>query len=186
MEGWKTLSRRLILDRGTFLRVEEHNVELPDGRVIDDWPWVVTPDYCNVVAETEDGRLICFRQVKYAIDGTSLAPVGGYLEPGEKPLAGAQRELLEETGYRAAHWISLGAYAVDGNRGAGTAHLFLARGASHVVDARPDDLEEQEFLLLTRDELRAALLHGEFRLLPWMAVVGLALHRLEEEAWTTR
>jgi ADP-ribose pyrophosphatase len=185
MKGWKTLSRRQILDWGAFLQVEEHSVQLPNGRVIDDWPWVVTPDYCNVVAETEDGQLICFRQVKYAIEGTSLAPVGGYLEPGEGPLAGAQRELLEETGYRATEWIGLGAYPVDGNRGAGTAYLFLARGARPAAEARPDDLEEQEMLLLSRDELRSALFDGRFRLLPWMAVVALALHRLEDGKWTT-
>ena len=186
MEGWKTLSRRVILDRGTFLRVEEHSVELPDGRVIDDWPWLEMPDFCNVGAEIGDGRLICFRQVKYAIQGTSLAPVGGYLEPHEEPLAAAQRELLEETGYQAAEWIPLGAYPVDGNRGAGTAYLFLARGASRVAEVRADDLEEQELLLLSRDELRAALLEGQVRLLPWMAAVALALHRLEDGAWTTR
>jgi ADP-ribose pyrophosphatase len=186
MQGWKTLSRRVILDRGAFLKVEEHSVELPDGRVIADWPWLETPDFCNVVAETQDGRLICFRQVKYAIQGTSLAPVGGYLEPGEDPLAGAQRELLEETGYRAAEWIALGAYPVDGNRGAGTAYFFLARGATRVAETRADDLEEQELLLLSRDELKAALLDGQVRLLPWLAAVALALHRLEEGAWTTR
>ncbi len=179
MQGWKTLSRRVILDHGRFLKVEEHSVKLPDGRVIDDWPWLKTPDFCNVVAETEDGRVICFRQVKYAIEGTSLAPVGGYLEPDEEPLAGAQRELLEETGYRAAEWIPLGAYPVDGNRGAGTAYLFLARAARRVAEAQADDLEEQELLLLSRDELRAALLDGRFRALPWMAAVALALHRLE-------
>lgn len=186
MENWKTLSRRLILDRGKFLKVEEHTVELPGGQVIAGWPWLVTPDFANVVAETEDGRLICFRQVKYAIQGTSLAPVGGYLEPGEDPLAAARRELLEETGYQAAEWISLGAYPVDGNRGAGTAYLFLARGAVRVAEARPDDLEEQELLLLTPAELRAALLGGEIRLLPWMAAVALALLRLEDNPWTTR
>ena len=179
MEGWKTLSRRVILDRGSFLKVEEHSVQLPDGRVIADWSWVITPDFVNVVAETEDGHWLCFRQVKYAVEGTSLAPVGGYLEPGEEPLAAAQRELLEETGYQAAEWIVLGAYPVDGNRGAGTAHLFLARGARRVDVARPDDLEEQELLLLSHGELRTALLDGSFRLLPWIAAVALALRRLE-------
>ena len=70
---------------------------------------------------------------------------------------------------------------MDGNRGAGTAYLFLARGAAKVADARPDDLEEQELLLLSRAELKAAINAGEFRLLSWMAAVILALHKLEED-----
>ena len=73
------LSRRTILDHSKFLRVEEHAVELPDGRVIPNWCWVITPDYINVVALTPDQRFLCFRQTKYAIDGTTLAPIGGYI-----------------------------------------------------------------------------------------------------------
>jgi ADP-ribose pyrophosphatase len=175
MEPWKTLSRRTILDHGKFLRVEEHTVQLPDGRVIPDWPWLITPDFVNVVAVTEGGRYLFFRQVKYAVEGPVLAPVGGFLEEGEDPLTAAQRELLEETGYAAAEWVPLGQYRVDANRGAGTAHLFLARGARRVREARPDDLEEQELLSLSRAEMRSALVAGEFRVLPWAAVVALVL-----------
>jgi ADP-ribose pyrophosphatase len=179
MESWKTLSRRVLLDHSKFLVVEEHTVELPDGRIIHDWPWVITPDFVNVVAVTRDGLLLCFRQTKYGIEGTSLAPVGGYLEPGEAPLAAAQRELLEETGYEAAEWTDLGRYRVDANRGAGMAYFFLARQAHRVGEPDADDLEEQEMLLLTRDQMQAALDAGDFKLLPWATIVALALRRME-------
>ena len=181
MQLWKTLSRRVVLDQGKFLTVESHTVELPDGRVIPDWPWVITPDYVNVIAVTEDGEFLCFRQTKYGVDGTSFAAVGGYIEPGEEPLTAARRELLEETGYEAPEWIDLGHYRVDGNRGAGTAYLFLARGARRVADADADDLEEQDLLHLSRSELKAALAAGEFKLLPWATAVALALLHLERE-----
>jgi ADP-ribose pyrophosphatase len=141
--SWKTLSRQTILNHSRYLIVENHAVELADGRVISDWPWIITPDYINLVAVAEDSRFLFFRQTKYAVDGTSLAPVGGYLEPGEDPLAAAQRELLEETDYEAVDWTSLGAFRVDGNRGAGIAHLFLGRGALRVQEPNADDLEEQ-------------------------------------------
>jgi ADP-ribose pyrophosphatase len=175
IKPWKTLSRRTILDHGKFLRVEEHTVELPDGQVIPDWPWLVTPDFVNVVAVTAEGRYLFFRQRKYAVEGEVLAPVGGFLEAGEEPLAAAQRELLEETGYIAADWIGLGHYRVDANRGAGTAYLFLAKGARRVAEARPDDLEEQHLLLLSRSEVKSALVAHEFKVLPWAAVVALVL-----------
>jgi len=180
MRPWKTLSRDTILDRGKFLVVENHAVELPDGRVISDWPWLITPDYVNVLAVTEEDAFLCFRQTKYGIDGTSLAPVGGYLEPGEDPLAGAKRELFEETGHEAPDWIRLGRYRVDGNRGAGIAHLFLARGARRTADTTSDDLEEQHLLSLSRAEIEAALAAGEFKVLAWAAVVALALHHMKD------
>lgn len=178
MAPWQILARETVLSSPPFLTVERHTVALPDGRVIDDWQWIVTPDYINVVAVTAEGRFLFFRQTKYAVAGTSLAPVGGYLEPGEDPLAAAQRELREETGYDAPAWEFLGRYAADGNRGAGHANLFLATGATYAGPVASDDLEEQELLLLTRAEVAQALAAGEFKVLAWAANVALALLRL--------
>jgi len=181
MQQWKTLSRRTILNHSRFLVVEEHTIELPDGRVISDWPWIISPDYVIVLAVTEDGEFLCFRQTKYGVDGTSLAPVGGYLEPGEDPLTAAQRELLEETGCEAPDWINLGQYRVGGNHGAGMAYLFLARGAHRVAEINSDDLEEQELFPLTHSEIEAALAAGEFKVLAWTTAVALALLCLDRE-----
>lgn len=178
MQPWKTRARTTILDHGSWLRVESHTVELPDGRTIDDWAWVITPDFVIVIVITEDGLFLCFRQTKYGVKGLTLAPVGGYIEAGEAPLPAAQRELLEETGYTASEWIDLGHYVVDGNRGAGTAYLFLAKGARRVQEINADDLEEQELLRLSRGEIQAALLAGEFKALPWTTAVALALLRV--------
>jgi len=178
MQPWQTRARERVIDFGRFLAVERHTVALPDGRIIDDWPWLVMPDYVNVVAITRDDHFLCFRQTKYAIEGASLAVVGGYLEPGEAPLAGAQRELREETGYAAEEWIDLGQYAVDANRGAGHGHPFLARQAHRVGEIIADDLEEQELLLLDRDQVETALRRGEFRVMPWALAMALALARL--------
>jgi ADP-ribose pyrophosphatase len=180
MQLWQTLARRPVLQAGDgrFLSVEYHTVQLPDGHIIDEWPWLDTPSFVNVVAETTDGRFICFRQTKYAAEGVTLAIPGGYLEPNEEPLDAVQRELLEETGYAAGEWIFLGRYVVDGNRGNGFAHLYLARGARYVQPIDADDLEEQEMLLLTKAELIAALAAGDFKVLPWAANVALSLPHL--------
>ena len=179
MKPWKTVSRKTILDHNKFLRVENHVVELPNGRSIPDWPWVATPDYINVLVETKNGRFPIFRQTKYAVDGLSLAPVGGYIEPNEDPLLAAQRELLEETGYVAPEWHHLGSFAVDGNRGAGIANLYLARGADYVTARDADDLEEQELLLLTRDEVETAVSQGEFKVVSWLTAILLGLRKLD-------
>jgi ADP-ribose pyrophosphatase len=175
MQPWKTLSREVILDLGKFLKVENHVVELPNGKVIDDWLWVIIPDYINVVALTQKNEFICFRQVKYAVEGTSLAVVGGIIEAGETPLDAAKRELKEETGYEAGRWIFLGGYSVDANRGAGRGNLFLALDAINVCQPYSDDLEEQELLLLPREEILIALKAGEFKILSWTAAIALAL-----------
>jgi ADP-ribose pyrophosphatase len=177
MKPWKTKSRQITLDQRPWLLVENHTVELPDGRLIPDWPWIITPDYVNVVALTEDEHFICFRQVKYGLEGTTLGIVGGFIEEEEEPIQAARRELLEETGYEATDWIPLGSYRVDPNRGVAMGHLYLARQARYVTPRNADDLEEQEIVLLTRSEIETAVARGEFKVLSWVASVALALRQ---------
>jgi ADP-ribose pyrophosphatase len=178
MKPWKTKTRQTVLDQRPWLMVENHTVELPDGRLIPDWPWIITPDYVNVVAVTAEGQFICFRQVKYGVEGTTLGIVGGFVEQGEEPLRAAQRELLEETGYQSPEWTPLGSYRVDPNRGIAVGHLYLARQARYITPRDAGDLEEQELLLLTRPEMEAALEQGQFKVLAWAAAIALAFRQL--------
>ncbi len=178
MQSWKTKSRQTVLEQRPWLVVENHTVELPDGRLIPDWPWIITPDYVNVVALTEDKRFLCFRQVKYGLEGTTLGIVGGFVEEREAPIQAARRELLEETGYESEDWVPLGSYRVDPNRGVAIGHLYLAQQARYVTPRNADDLEEQEILLLTHTEMETALERGEFKVLAWAAAIAFALRRL--------
>jgi ADP-ribose diphosphatase len=179
MQPWKTISRRVVQQFGKFLTVESHDIELPDGRIIRDWPWLIAPDFVLVLAQTADGRFICFRQTKYGVPGVTLAPVGGYMDEGEEPLVAARRELLEETGYDAGDWHPLGTFFSHANRGGGHGHLYLALNAHHQCAPHSDDLEEQELLFLTRQQLAGALDSGEFKVVAWTTLVALALRHLE-------
>lgn len=181
MENWRTLSRKTILNHSKFLQVEEHEVQLPNGRVIPDWPWVITPNYINAVVVTAEGQFLMFRQTKYGVEGTSLAPVGGHIEAGEDPLLAAQRETLEETGYAADDWVHLGTFQENGNRGVATGHLYLARNARRVAEPNADDLEDMELLYLSQEELEIALAAGEIKVLAWGTVVALALLQVNRE-----
>jgi ADP-ribose pyrophosphatase len=176
MEHWRTQSREVILDERPWLTVERHAVELPNGRVIPNWTWVVTPDFVIVVVVDETGDFLCFRQTKYGLEGDTLGVVGGYMNDGEAPLDAARRELREEMGYEAAEWIDLGHYRVDPNRGVATGHLFLARSAYFAGAIPSDDLETLELVRLTPDEARAATQAGEFRVMAWTAAMALSLH----------
>lgn len=179
MKLWKTIERKVICQPNKFLTVELHKIQLPNGRIIEDWGWLVLPDFANVIAQTREKKFLIFRQTKYAASGITLAPPGGFLEMGEAPLEGAKRELLEETGYIAERWFCLGDYAIDANRGAGRGYFFLALNASKIQSPIQDDLEEQELLLLTRDELEQALDSNKFAIMPWTAAVALALRKLD-------
>ena len=173
--AWKLLSVKPLFEHKPWIRAEMHAIQLQDGQTIPEWVWLVTPDFVNVIAVTRDGHFLCFQQNKYAIEGLSLAPIGGYMDPGETPLQAAKREMLEESGYASEEWISMGKYAADGNRGVGHGHLFLALNARKVCDAHADDLEHMELHLLPVEDFERELLSGQFKLLPWTACAAMAL-----------
>ncbi len=175
MRQWKTINKELILDLGKFLKVEKHTIQLPDGKILYDWPWVVSPDYVLVLPVTKNKKLLLFRQTKYAVEGISLAPVGGYLEPGEDALTAAKRELKEETGCEAAEWIRLGSCPNNGNHGGGSGNLFLALNARKVSEPIIDDLEEMELVELTIDEAEKRLMEGEVKVMGWMTMIAMGL-----------
>jgi len=179
-QQWVTHDRRILLDRSPRLVIEEHTVELPDGRIFDDWTYVVTPEYINILPVSSKGEFMVLKQVKYAVTqvfGTpTLATVGGLLDPGESPSESAKRELREEMGLDVEDLVPLGKYSVDGNRGAGVAHLFLGLGAHPAVKkAASDDLEEMETITLDEATLEENLKAGEFKLLSWSLCVSLGL-----------
>jgi len=176
---WKTLSRKTILEHGKFLTVEDHVVELPNGTTISDWAWIIIPNAAIVLPVTPEGKFLCFRQTKYAVQGTSLAPVGGMIEENEDPFEAAKRELREEMGCEALNWVNLGSYVLDPNRRCATMHLFLALDAKQVTEPESDDLEDQELLVLSKDEIKKSLREGEFKIVAWAAVVALSLDYLD-------
>lgn len=93
--------------QGHFLELRRDRVALPDGReAIREY--VVHPGAVMVVPILPDGRLVMERQYRYPVRQTMIEFPAGKLDAGEGGLACAQRELLEETGYRARRWAKAG------------------------------------------------------------------------------
>jgi ADP-ribose pyrophosphatase len=159
------------------MEVGDEQVELPDGRTVDGFLWIKTREFAIVVAITPDGRVILERSYKHGPRGVALSLPAGYLEHGETASDAARRELLEETGYEADDWASLGSFTVDGNYGVSTEHAFLATNARRVRDAGGqghDDLEEMELLTVPLAEAIALVRQGEVAQLSSAAALALA------------
>lgn len=181
MPEWETVARHEVVDRRPWLRLWSEDVKLPDGRIIAGFSTIEMPDYAVIVALTPDNKVIVEHSYKHGPRRVSINLPAGYIEDGEDPLAAAQRELREETGYAADRWSFLGRFTNDGNRGCGTANLFLAREARRVAEPDGGDLEEMNIDLMDLDELPQAVRQGDVAVLSTAAAIGLAIVALSSE-----
>lgn len=179
LRPWLTTARHELLDGRPWLRVWAEDVHLPQGGAIEGFYTIEMPDYVMVVALTPDAQVVIVRSYKHGPRRVSISLPAGYLEAGEAPLAAAQRELIEESGYQADSWQPLGSFVNDGNRGGGSGHLFLARNARQVAAPQSGDHEEMRIELMRLDELTAALWAGDVAMLAVATAIGLALAALQ-------
>jgi ADP-ribose pyrophosphatase len=175
IKAWKLLETSHFTSVEPWFQIFREKVELPGGRVLDDFYRIVTPDFAIVVPVTPAGELLMVRGYKHGPRKVCLSAPGGMIEPGESPLKAAQRELLEETGYQAAEWQSLGSFVVDSNRQGGTAHLFLAKGVNQIVSRKQDDAEELRVELMPPGYFSEAIRKGEVVTLATVSAVALAM-----------
>ena len=147
-----------VVYQGHFLQVRRDEVALPDGRPAAR-EWIVHPGAVMVVPLLDDGRVVVERQFRYPLDRVFTEFPAGKRDPGEPALACAARELLEETGYRAAEWARAGvlhnaiAYSNEG------IEVWFARGLTS-GDRRLDDGEFLDVGASTVDALLAQAADG--------------------------
>jgi ADP-ribose pyrophosphatase len=166
--------------RGLFLDVRRDSVALPDGRTAHR-EYIRHPGAVMVVPLLDDGRLLMERQYRYPMGRVMLEFPAGKLDSGEDPWVCGQRELLEETGYRAAEWAYAGvlhnaiAYSDEG------IHIYFARSLSK-GEQQLDDGEFLELVTHTVDEVDALAARGE--LTDAKTLIGLLwLQRWRQGAW---
>ncbi|MFF7651072.1 NUDIX hydrolase [Streptomyces sp. NPDC007983] len=141
-----------------YLKVRCRTYVQPDGRE-SDWDILVGPRTVAVVALTEDGQGLLVRQYRPG-PGTVLAELpGGLVTDGEEVVAGAARELLEETGYEAGS-LQVVATTYLASYATHVRYAALARDCRKVADPTPDAEEFVEPITLPRDQYVAHILSG--------------------------
>ncbi len=123
------------------------------------------PEWVNVLALTPERDALLVRQYRHGTKRFTLEIPGGMVDAGEDPAHAAARELLEETGYRAASIEHLGTVepnpAIQNNR----CHTYLALDCVEVAplkldggeDIRVERIHESQLPLLVRDH---TITHG--------------------------
>jgi ADP-ribose pyrophosphatase len=160
-------SRRVHSGRAVQLDIEQ--VILPNGAEVE-LEIVRHPGGAAIVAVDDADRVCLLRHFRHAAGGWLWELPAGRLDPGEEPLATAQRELAEEAGITAVRWSGLGRIASSPGVLTERVHLFLARDL-RAVGATPEHAECFEVRWVGRAEALRRAVAGEIE--DAKTVVGL-------------
>jgi ADP-ribose pyrophosphatase len=152
------ISSETIADGGMLI-VKRDQVRLPNGHK-SQREYVLHPGAVVVVPLLPNGKVILERQFRYPLHQTFIELPAGKIDPGEDTLFTGQRELLEETGYRATNWVKLGLQHPCIGYSNEVIHIYLASGLS-AGEHRRDVDEALEVFELDFEDCMSMVQRGE-------------------------
>ncbi|EZP76031.1 nucleoside diphosphate pyrophosphatase [Parageobacillus genomosp. 1] len=149
----KTIRKEKIFS-GKVVQLYVEDVQLPNGKT-SKREVIKHPGAVAVIPITKDGKLVLVRQYRKALERVLVEIPAGKLEKGEEPFATAQRELEEETGYRARSLRHIVSFYTSPGFADELIHLYVAEGLEKLQDAA--SLDEDEFVDILEVTLEEAL-----------------------------
>jgi ADP-ribose pyrophosphatase len=155
------LLKQRFFYKGRKFNFEVNRLRLPN-KAEGEWECVRHPGGALAVPMTADGKLILLRQYRFAVGGRILEFPAGTLEPNEDPLETIEREIQEETGYRAQKIQKLGEFFLAPGYSDEIIHAFIAQDLEKLeTPPNQDEDEDLEVVFYTPEQLEKAILEGE-------------------------
>jgi ADP-ribose pyrophosphatase len=144
---------------GKRLTVERNSFSLPNGKEVE--RLVVHPgDAVAVLPVRKDGRYYLIRQYRFAIGEYIYEVPAGTVDPEEAPLDTARRELIEETGMSAEHFVPRGFIYTTPGFSDERIYLYEANGLSPSSSFLADEDEVIEVVSFSGTELEEMIADG--------------------------
>jgi 8-oxo-dGTP pyrophosphatase MutT (NUDIX family) len=179
---WDLLDRERIAGFEIF-DVDRLRVRSPRTGQVFDRHVLHLPDWVTVVPVTPDGRIVMVEQFRFGAGIVSLEFPAGRLGPGEEPLQGGRRELLEETGYSPAALRIIGRIRPDPAIQDNALHVLAARDCRVTAPLGQDEGEDVHVRLLAPAAVRRAAATGGIQ--HALALAAWSLFELQRDAGPT-
>ena len=145
------INNRTTLHQGRVYNLVTENVTL-DNEVTTDVEFIQHPGATAIIPMIDPAHIILLNQYRHALRKYIWEIPAGTLDPGESVMSCAKRELIEETGFSADQWHSLGEITPVPGYSDERIHIFLA------TDLQPAErnLDENEIIQVHRVACEAA------------------------------
>ena len=184
IQRWKTINSQLVFDH-QWCQVRQDEVELPNGKVIDDYFVNVRPDIALVLAVTQQREIILVRQYRHGVGEILLELPGGSFNPQiESSLTAAARELEEETGYVADQMLHLATLYDNPVKDTNKIYLIIAENAHPSGTQQLDVTEDIEVVLVPIEEVLERISTREICVCGTIAALFLGLQFLSQRPAT--
>lgn len=120
------------------------------------------PGAVTVIPFVGDDSVCLIRNYRVSVQQTLIELPAGTLEPDEEPFRTAERELVEETGYRSSNLEHVHSFYLSPGVLDERMHLFVATGLEFVGAAREPG-EEIENLIVPWQQAIEMVLQGEIQ-----------------------
>jgi 8-oxo-dGTP pyrophosphatase MutT (NUDIX family) len=139
---WQQLDDRLLQKTRVF-DVRAQRMRSPDGQYEDDFYYVETADWVNIIPITADEQVVLVRQFRHGINQLSLETPGGMVDKGSlDPKDTAIRELAEETGYAPGTVEHLASIRPNPAMLTNFCHVYVATNVTLQSEQNLDDSED--------------------------------------------
>ena len=149
-----------IIHKWKTISLVEDKVVLPTGKEITHTT-IVHPGAAVILPITEDKQVILVHQYRPSLKNWLLELPAGTIENQESPLACAERELEEETGFSAKTFIELGQMTPMASFCDEVQYFFVAKQLSQTQRLSCDDDEVIEINVCSVQELEEKIISGE-------------------------
>jgi len=157
VEKWEELSREMAFQKYSR-KIEKVIYKMPDGNEKDFYIKKEGPAV-GMLAITKDQKIILVKQFRPGPNEILNELPGGYIEKNEKPEDAAERELLEETGYKGK--TQLVATAFDCAYSTMDRYCIVVTECEKVAEQNLDKTEFAEVVLMSLTEFRELLKGGK-------------------------
>ena len=176
-EKWKEINSEAWLQT-PFFTIYKKNFRQSNNSVINDYYLMEKPKSVHIIAFTKKRNVLLVRHYRPGVNEAVIEIPAGYVEKKETLKLACERELMEETGYKASNFLEISNWTQDTSRYIGyPLHFFVALGLTK-NKKRELNLETREIEILEVSLKKSIRMIKKGKIKDMPTVAGLLLVNL--------